>query len=156
MAHTKVIERKERIMDQLGKGYRTRYTPQVTVLVANDRGSDVAPGNVVADVIRNETLYKGIFVAPCKCTVLRCFSRAYGYPNGGTITARFYNNANAITAAESIDALTGKLTADLTITGNADLDEGALVYVVVAVSNDAVATRSNSLVLGVEYMPAEA
>jgi hypothetical protein len=164
MAHTKVIERKERLMDQLAKGYRTRYVVQQPVSIATARGAVDATNDPVADVIRAETKLMAIMIAPCDSKILRCFVNADQFPvQGTTVTVKFSKAVVGgdvdLTAATTIDNLTVKVAVDFALVATAgvqDLVEGQLVYATIVVSNNAVTAKSIGLSIGVEYMPTEA
>ena len=172
---TKVIERKERIMDQLGKGYRTRYVEFVEVIVAQDRTDDSsADSDKLADAIKNEqAMYKGLFVAPCNGRILRCFANALQWPGNaaaGALTGTWYKSTptaeTALTVALSLEAAgnTAKTAVDATpaagwgdnrTLGINDMNEGEMVRLVIAVANADVLTKSENMVLGIEFMPTE-
>jgi hypothetical protein len=164
MSHTKVIERKERLMDQLAKGYRTRYIRAVPLIVANDRASNVDPGDVTADAIggiAGESAYVAIMIAPCNCQVLRASINADQMPTGaGTQVVTLYKAATVdVSLATGSLKQTDKVCYDLTlsvVSGALDLVEGQLVYALVAMQAVAVAAKSIGMVIQVEYMPTEA
>jgi len=98
-------------MDQLGKGYRTRYIESLPLIVAADRATIDTDSHTMADTVDAEGGFvRGMFVAPCNLDIARCYVNALtfpttdgraevrfcksGSPNVGTITVVAYLNLN--------------------------------------------------------------
>jgi hypothetical protein len=164
---TKTIELKATLMTQLGKGYRTRYTSVVPVIIAEDRIDDTsADSDLLADALRAQTVYKGVFVAPCNCQILRMFANAKAWPNNaaaGVINLTgtkvgYVTGDVALTAALNIEAASqvAETACDLTLVAAAvNMLEGEAVDVTIGVADQAITAKSSGLVVGIEFMPTE-
>ena len=169
MAHTRTTDDDARMIEQCSRGRRVRYVATVPVIVANARTNMTDPNHAIADVIKNVTLNKALFCAPCDCEVVRVYANAKAFiecASGGTVTAKA---TKAVIAGSDVDlcstiAISGEsgsvptaetaIDGTLSITSGAlDLVEGQLVYVVVAVSNHDVDARSDALEICMEWVP---
>jgi hypothetical protein len=165
MAHTKVIERKERLMDQLGKGYRTRYVKSLPFIVAQARGAQDATNEPVADCIKAQTRILGMFMAPVNCTVNRIFVNAQQYPTMAanhvhvTLSKAVIAGADVdLCSALTISGLTAYTDYDAVLVATAgvcDLLEGQLVYVTLVVDNANVTAKSIAATVNVELYPTD-
>ena len=161
MAHAKTTHRLAHIMDQLGKGYRTRYVAKLPFIMADARGAQDATNEPVADVISSQTKYKGMFVAPVDATILRIFVNAKQYPTTGAGTCRIELYKATIGGADvqlcntlTISGKTAYATTDavLVVTaGVTDLIEGQLVYAILYA--DTVNAKSIGATICMEWMP---
>ena len=168
IAHAKSTFRRERLMDQLGKGYRTRYVASIPVVIANDRDDMAAPGHLHADAIVSESgvtsMVKAIFIAPCNCTVARVFMNALLYPTGGTLAIDVVKSVigasdeSLLSAAMDAEGVTSEVLVEgvlSTTAGRLDLIEGQTVMLDVDCGAGAI-TRSEGLVVSLEWYPREA
>ena len=157
MAHTRIVDKDARIIAQCAAGKFQRNISSQTFSIATDRAANDADSLLMASVIRNETAYKGIFVAPCACKVLGVFVNGSPYVDmdvngtvylqvlkaviGGSDTVLLTDNSNSGIAIGSATvptldtALDGSLS---TTAGVVDLLVGQNVYARVVVSNHAV------------------
>ena len=164
---TRTTNDEAQVLYQCARGYRTRHTNFVPIIVANARTTMVDPNHVLADVILNTTANKAVFIAPCNCKVVRCYVNAGTYATqaaGGTTTVKL---TKAVIAGTDVDlcstitvgsdsvptaetAIDGTLS---TTSGALDLVEGQLVYAVMVVSNHNVTDRSEDMIVGIEWVP---
>ena len=166
MAHTKTTSHESRLVYQCGKGHRRREVARCKLIVANARTNMTDPNHSVADVIINDSCNKGIFIAPCAAKIERIYVNANVYPTNaaGTVTVKCTKAVIADTdvdlcTALAIDNNTDETAYDATLSttsGALDLLEGQLVYVVCAVSNNAIVARSSGLIVNLEWRPTEA
>ena len=172
MAHTKSTDPSSKLTREINRGYRSRRIKEVGFIVAGTRTNMTAPNHAVADVIasgiaNNETTRKSIMIAPCSGKILRVYTNACVYPvsGGGTQTL---NVKKAVVGAADVSALASVISimqpaADetafdgtLSTVANAlDFEEGQLIYAEVALSNNAITTRSDALIVGIEWTPTE-
>lgn len=174
---TRTISRDARLIDQLARGRRTRYTWTTWVQIADDRAADDADSAVFADVIRSQTVAIPIGIAPCAGKIVRCSVNATQYvtfanASGGDATATFYkavigaaNTAlnTAITLSGEADGTPAIPTADTVLDGtlsttatDLDLLEGQLVYCDIAVAAQDITAKSLGMCLMVEFVPMDA
>ena len=169
MAHTRTKNDDARMLEQCSRGRRVRYVATVPVIVANARTNMVDPNHAIADVIKNDTVNKAVFCAPCDCKVVRVYTNAKAFVEcaaGGTVTAKATKAVIGDTDVDLCDtiAISGESgsvpTAETAIDGTLsttsgalNLVEGQLVYVVVVVSNHDVDARSDALEICMEWVP---
>ena len=171
MAHTRVINKDARLVAQCAAGRYLRYTCSIPVSVGQARTNNTAPNLIMADVIKNETWYKGIFVAPCAAKILAIYANGSPFVDmakSGTTYAQFYKGVGggADTALLSDNTNNGIAigtatvpTQDTAIDGTlvsaavATLTVGQHVYAKVTVSNHNVETAVAYVTLTVEWMP---
>ncbi|MDO8619396.1 MAG: hypothetical protein Q7R49_05655 [Candidatus Daviesbacteria bacterium] len=169
MAHTRTTNKDARLLEQLARGRRTRYTAQQWIQIADDRAADDADSSVFADVIRNQTVAIPLFIAPCAGKIVRCGINATQYVTiaSSTCTMRFLKAviggtdveldtgttsigaATAPTAETAIDATLSVTSSDL------DLIEGQLVYCNVVTANQDITAKSLGMVLFIEFCPTD-
>ena len=162
MAHTRSTDSDATIVKQCGRGRRVRYIYSVPIIMAADRVTIDADSHVLATVIYGETSNNvGVFVAPCKGEVVRCYVNAVTYPiTSGAATIKFTKaviGGTDIDLCSTIDvdnptdetAIDGTLS---TTSGALDLVEGQLVYCVAALSATTSAI-SDGMVACVEFVP---
>lgn len=162
MART--ADRDARLLEQMARGRRTRYTATRWIQIADDRAADDADSAIVADVIRGQTVAIPIFIAPCVGKVVRCGANATQYPTiaASTVTLRFYKavigagNTALDTAATTVSGLTADTSVDATLSttaGVTDLLEGQLVYCDVVAANQDITAKSLGMSLMCEFVP---
>ena len=168
MARSK--DKDARLIEQLARGRRTRYTASVDFTVGEARTNNTAPNRLLADIIKNETEKFGVFVAPCACKVVRISANGSPFVDldtGGTVVAKMTKNVVGATDVDLCSNITiGSATAPTagtvldgtlsTTAGALDLTEGQHVYATVVVSNHTVETAVAYISLMLEYVPTDA
>jgi hypothetical protein len=167
MAHTVVKNPNARVIEQCAQGRRIRNIVCKGISIAQDRSSNVAPGRIMATVIKSETEIIPIFTAPCKCKVVRVYANGTPYADmasGGSVTAKMTKavigtsdvdlcSTIAIGAA-TVPTLDTAIDAVLSTTSGAlDLLEGQNVYATIAVSAHNVDTAVAYVTLALEWIP---
>ncbi len=166
---TRTTDRDARLLEQLARGRRTRYTAQQWVNIADDRAADDADSSIFADVIRNQTVAIPLFIAPCAGKIVRCGVNATQYVTiaSSTCTIRFLKaviggtDVELDTGTTSIGAATAP-TADTAIdatlsatAGVTNLIEGQLVYCNVVTAAQDITAKSLGMCLMVEFVPTD-
>lgn len=163
----KSTARRALIYDQLGRGYRTRYVQSTGIIVAQDRVAEDVDSAILADVLTNQTLITGLFVAPCAGEIARVYANAAAFVDmaaSGTVTAKL---SKAVIGASDVDAsATMAIGADTVPTAETSVDavlsatlanrrfiQGQLLYWTVVVSNHVVSVKSSALTLCAEWFP---
>lgn len=147
---TKTKKYKDRIFWQSGRGYRLRKVATFGLPSVSDSADPFG-------VNKNTTTKWPILIAPCALKIQRVTVNALTYPHmdsDGTVQVRLYKTTSgsdtALTAAFEIQGDTDETDQDLTISSN-DVDEGDMVYMQVAVSNNTVSTAGAGIGFIVEY-----
>ena len=165
----KTINNKDFVYVETGDGKRQRRIASVPFILADARTNMTAPNHILADGIPGETSFnKGIFVAPCKGKILKVSVNALAFPvNGGaanTITADVYKaviadtDISVLSSAISIENSTSETSVHGTLSttsGVTSFLEGQLIFAQIALSADAITTRSSGAEVTVEWMPLE-
>jgi len=152
MANVRSTDNDARLIEQLARGRRTRYTQSLGFSVAEDRATNDTDSLIMADAIKNETLVKAFFVAPCDGKVVRIVANGSPFidmATSGTVTAKLtkaviggsdtdlcstiaIGAATVPTLDTAIDAVLSTTATDL------DLLNGQHVYLTAVVSNHTV------------------
>src|SRR3990167_226783 len=159
----------DKVYVEVGRGYRQRRIASVPFILADARTNMTAPNHVLADGIPGETSFnKAIMVAPCNGEILKVSVNAAAFPvNGGaagTITADVYKavigaaNLSVLSATISLENSTAETAVHGTVlsTNASTFIEGQLIYAQIAISADAITTRSNGAEVTIEWRPTEA
>jgi len=169
MARSK--DKDARLIEQLARGRRTRYTASKSFSVGEARTNNTAPNRITADVIRNETERLPIFVAPCACKVVRIVANGTPFVDLDTAGSTTAQVTKAVIGAADVNLLASTIaigaatvpTLDTAIDGvlsatasDLELIDGQHVYATVAVSNHTVETAVAYITLTVEYVPTDA
>jgi len=167
MAHTKSSDPSSKLTREINRGYRSRRIKEIPVLWANTRAAQDATRSPVADVVVSETLRKAIMIAPCKGKILRIYTNAVVWPTGGggtyTVDCHKAVAAGDVTlqsAALGVEAAAQvaktAYDASLSIVADAlDFDEGQLIYAECVMNATACTAKSDSFVVGIEWVPTE-
>lgn len=169
MAHARTTDVEATLLKQCARGRRARNVAKVSLIAALARTNMTDPNHAIADVIKNETFYKAVFIAPCVCKVVRVFTNARAYCEcaaGGTVVVKAQKTVIGGTDLDlcsdiTISGESGSVpTADTAIDGTLattagylDLIEGQLVIVKVVVSDHNVDACSDALEVYVEWAP---
>ena len=167
MAHTKSTDPSSKLTREINRGYRSRRIKEISVLWANTRAAQDATRSPVADVIVSETIRKSIMIAPCKGKILRVYANAYAWPTGagGTYTVDCHKAVtggdisfqSAVLGVEAA-AQVAKTAYDASLSTDAgalEFDEGQLIYAECAMNATACTAKSDSLIVGIEWVPTE-
>ena len=169
MAHTRSIDSDAPITKQCARMRRIRNVAKVPLIAAQARTNMTDPNHVLGTAIKNTSEVVGMFVAPCKAEVVRCYANAGTFAtcaSGGTVTVKATKGVigdtdvdlcSTITVSgESGSVPTAETAIDGTLsttTGALDLVEGQLVYATLAVSNHDITDRTEHLAFCVEWIP---
>ena len=168
MANTRSTDQDARLIEQLARGRRTRYTQNLGFSIAEDRVTNDADSLLMADAIKNETVIKAFFVAPCACKVVRVVANGSPFVDmdtSGTVTAKLTKSviggsnidlcstiavgaATVPTLDTAIDAVLSTTSTDL------DLLNGQHVYLTAVVSNHIVQAIGYVTVM-MEFVPTD-
>jgi len=154
---------------EIGSGVRQRKITSIPFILANVRTNMTAPNHVLADAIPGETSFgKGVFIAPCRGRILKVSVNAAAFPvNGGAANTITVDVQKAVIGDSDVSVLASPIeiensTAETALhgtlsatSGAIDFIEGQEIYAIVAVSADAITTRSDGAVITIEWMPLE-
>lgn len=168
MARSK--DKDARLIEQLARGRRTRYTASVNFSVAEARTNNTAPNRIMADAIKNETVIKPVFVSPCNCKVVRIVANGSPFVDldvGGSTNVKLTKDvigaadvdlcSNIAVGAATVPTLGTAIDGTLSTTANAlDLLDGQHVYATIVVSNHTVETAVAYVTVTLEYVPTDA
>jgi|SRR3989338_6793103 len=156
----------DKIYVEVGRGYRQRRIVSVPFIMAEDRATIDTESHLLADVIRNTTIQKSAFIAPCSGQVLKVSINATTYPTNaaGDYTVDVYKavigdtDLSVLSAVIAIDNETDETAVHGTVlsTASSTFIEGQLIYVQLAMSNNACTAKTDGAVATIEWRPTEA
>jgi len=168
MAHARTTDSDARLIEQCSQGRRVRNIYSIPLIIAAARTNMTDPNHALADAIQNQTITKGVFVAPCAGKITRCYVNAGTYATcdtGGSATVKMTKAVIGTTDVDlcstiGVGAVSGSVpTAETAIDGTLsttsgalNLVEGQLVYATLAVSDHAITDRSENLIAAIEFV----
>lgn len=183
MAHTRIVDKSARIIDQCARGRFVRNVASVSLSIADARTNDTEPNRVIADVVASGFCRKGIFIAPSDAKIESISLIGSPYPMSVATSAAVWVQFFKATTSGDIAILSDNTGKGLQITGVVSaaatsgngplyiargvvtdgsiyttstqqyLNAGEAVYVTVSANTIAIGSAAGFVVASVEWVP---